>query len=68
MGFPGKNTEVGSHSLSRDSFPPRDRIQVSCIVGQLLTILATKEAPKQSNIYVITVQEEGGNGRNYLKE
>ena len=68
MGFPGKNAEVGSHSLSRESSQLRDWIQASHIVGRFLTIWATKEAPKQSNIYVIRVQEGGKNGRNYLKE
>ena len=59
MGFPSKNAEVGSHSLSRESSRPRDWIQASHIVGRFLTIWATKEAPKQSNIYLIRVQEGG---------
>ena len=41
---PGKNTGVGSHSLSRDSSHLRDRIRVSCIGRWILYCWATREA------------------------
>ena len=41
---PGQNTEVGSLSFSRDSSQPRDRTQVSCILGRILTSWGTIEA------------------------
>ena len=34
---PGRNTEVSSFPFSRESFPPRDQIQVSCIAGRFFT-------------------------------
>ena len=43
---PGKNTEVGYHSLSKGSCWPRDRTQVSCIAGRFFTVWATKSSPK----------------------
>ena len=39
----GKNTGVGSHALSREYSLPRDRTQVSRIVGRLSTIWATRQ-------------------------
>ena len=41
---PRRNTGMGSHSLSRGSFPPRDWTWVSCIAGRLFTVWATREA------------------------
>ena len=35
---------VGSHSLLRGSFWPRDWIQVSCIAGRFFTVWATRES------------------------
>ena len=43
---PGKNTEVGYHSLSRGSSWPRDRTKVSCIAHRFFTVWATKSSPK----------------------
>ena len=40
---PGKSTEVGSHSLLRESSWPRDQTQVSHIVGRFFTVWATRE-------------------------
>ena len=34
---PGKNTEVGSHSLLQRIFPTRDRTYVYCLAGRFLT-------------------------------
>ena len=48
LNSPGKNTEVGRHSLlkgiSRDLPQPRDWTQVSHIAGRCFTIWATREA------------------------
>ena len=42
--FPGKNTGVGCHALSRGYSQPRDWSQVSHIAGRIFTIWATREA------------------------
>ena len=42
--FPGKNTGVGCHFLSRGSSWPRDQTQVSCIAGKCFNLWATREA------------------------
>ena len=41
---PGKNTGVGSHSLSKGSSWPRNQTQVSCTAGRFFTTWATREA------------------------
>ena len=41
--FPGKNNGVGCHCLLPGSSWPRDRTWVSCIVGRLFTVWATRE-------------------------
>ena len=41
---PGKNTEVGYHSLLQGSSQPRDQAQVSWRAGRFFTIWATREA------------------------
>ena len=41
---PGKNTEVGCHSLFQGSSWLRDQTQVSCIEDRFITIWATREA------------------------
>ena len=41
---PGKNTEVGCHSLFQGSSWLKDQTQVSCIAGRFITIWATREA------------------------
>ena len=41
---PGKNTGVGAVPFSRESYQPRDQIQVSHIIGRFFTIWATREA------------------------
>ena len=38
IGFPSKNTGLGSHSLLQGFFPPRDWTQVSCISGRFFII------------------------------
>ena len=40
----GKNTGVSCHALLQGSSQPRDRTQVSCIVGGFFTIWAISEA------------------------
>ena len=42
---PGKNTGVGCHALLHRIFQPRDRTQVSRIVGGFFTRWATRAAP-----------------------
>ena len=42
--YPGRNTGVGCHALSRGSSQPRDKIQVSRIAGRFFTISAIREA------------------------
>ena len=39
----GKNTGMGSHSLSKGSSQPRDQTQVSYIAGLVFTIWATRK-------------------------
>ena len=47
VGFPGKNTGVGIHSLQgMDQTQTRDQTQVSCIAGRFFTIWSTREAPR----------------------
>ena len=41
---PGQTTAVGSCSLLKGSFQPRDRTQVCCIAGRFFTNWATREA------------------------
>ena len=41
--FQARILEWVAISFSRGSSPPRDRIQVSCIVGRLFTVWATRE-------------------------
>ena len=43
VGFPGKNTGVGSHSLLQESSQPRDWTWVSCIADRCFTIWAIGE-------------------------
>ena len=43
---PGKNTGVGCHFLLQGSSQPRDRTQVSCIVGRFFAIWATGEVQR----------------------
>ena len=45
--FPGKNTGGGVSSFSREYSWPRDWTWVSCIVGRLFTVWATREAHSQ---------------------
>ena len=45
---PGQDTGVGSCSLLRRPFQPRDRIQVSCITGGFFTSWAARAAPYHS--------------------
>ena len=47
----GQNTGVGNPFLLRGSSQPRDRTQVSRIVGRFFTTWATKEAPPGINKY-----------------
>ena len=35
---PGKNTEMGSHSLLQGIFPTQNQTRVSCIAGRFFTI------------------------------
>ena len=42
---PGKNTEVGSHSLLQGIFWTRGQTWVFCISGRFFNIWATREAP-----------------------
>ena len=42
--FPGKNTGVGWHALSKGSSQSRDQTQVSHIAGKYFTIWATRKA------------------------
>ena len=42
VGFPGKNTGVGSHSLLQESSQPRDWTWVSCIADRCFTIWAIR--------------------------
>ena len=47
VGFPGKNTGVGIHSLQgMDQTQTRDQTQISCIAGRFFTIWSTMEAPR----------------------
>ena len=48
---PGKNTGVGSHSISWGSSQPRDQTWVSCIVCRFFTIRATRKPTKRTNFY-----------------
>ena len=54
--FPGKNTGVGCHFLSRGSSWPRDQTLVVCIAGRFLTISATRD-PKQQHMNDISILE-----------
>ena len=47
---PGKNTEVGSHSLLQGIFPTQGQTQVSCIAGGFFTIQATREIVSNQSI------------------
>ena len=41
---PGKNTGMGCHALLQASSQPRDRTQVSHLVGEFFTVWVTREA------------------------
>ena len=61
---PGQNTTAGSLSLLQETFPTRDRTQVSHIAGGFFTSWATREAPakliyagrSQDNIYILEMR------------
>ena len=46
VGFPAKNTEVGTIPFSGGSSQLRDPTQVSCNAGRLFAIWSTREAPR----------------------
>ena len=48
-----KNTGVGSLSLLKGSFQPRNQTGVSCIAGGFFTSWATRQAPKWTSLLLV---------------